>query len=861
MVHREKYVPSGAPASPVRRDRDSGLYTKLIAREMLKVQALEREVAIMEEALAKDFAVAERNEARLRELERPSTLSNSRLQDDVKKLSEAIVAICAYRYFTPSFDSVAFNTVVASLLRGCRDIDPRMETLYQTASRKSGGPTAGLEVTRPPEEPPVRTPEAPVLRAALKVIDEEAARSSNIRTALEKGFALVMKRKVGTAGSAPDPAPDLDEKTAMEAFTRAMEQGQAHPEHEVRHLLKMCTVTHLNDNPIEIGPEDNPSLVSPENLNHHPERLGRVEPVERLDQLAHARGPGPVHPVGKGPDQVHPVERGPGPVQSMEKLGPVHPVERGPGPAHPVERGPGPVHRVERGPGPVHPVERGPGPVHPVERGPGPVHPVERGPGPVHPVERGPGPVHPVEREPSPVHPVERGPGPVHPVERGPGPVHPVERGPGPVHPVERGPGPVHPVERGPGPVHPVERGPGPVHPVGELSQVGSTERLDPVPQHHDAGPLPSSKPSDHTVPVGGPPVAHAHQNQGADLGPAHDTSPSPAKKGRAAFKRASAVTKTRGDGSPLTQGHAVPKPAGPMGFKKAKGPSAGVRAPHTDQANSGLEPPGRAMFGRRDTAATVGQPEQVVHSEHDRVEGGGVVTTDVNYYHNMFIYQKMEVFGPDNDHQGKGLVWPQVYRYPEAQPPPVIESPRESGNRPVTPPTEAQSADHSGSERSVGPRVPAVRPRPPIPQVRRVSRGHEPARPTPVETTASETAGPVPAELPSREELVVPVKEGPTEVSPDSVVNEASDHRLQPKHGPVEGPQGQRVIHMMKHEVEEITGIGELWSSDSSLSDDAEAKLAKKGFRAQADAKKVPCSVGACSGLFLDELRLLGLA
>ncbi|EER07405.1 hypothetical protein Pmar_PMAR020570 [Perkinsus marinus ATCC 50983] len=766
----EGRVDVAAPPSPARRDRDSGLYTKLIAREMLKVQALEREVAIMEEALAKDFAVAERNEARLRELERPSTLSNSRLQDDVKKLSEAIVAICAYRYFTPSFDSVAFNTVVASLLRGCRDIDPRMETLYRTATRKSGGPTAGLEITRPPEEPPVRTPEAPVLRAALKVIDEEAARNSNIRTALEKGFALVMKRK----------APDLDEKTAMEAFTRAMEQGQAHPEHEVRHLLKMCTVTHLNDNPIGIGPGDNPSLVPPENLNHHPERLGLVEPVERLDQLAHARGPGPVHPVGKEPDQVHPVERGPGPVQSMEKLGPVHPVERGPGT--------------------------------------------------------------------------------VHPVERGPGPVHPVERGPGPVHPVERGPGPVHPVERGPGSVHPVERGPGPVHPVEELSQVGSTERLDPVPQHHDA-PLPSSKPSDHSVPVGGPPVAHAHQNQGADLGPAHDTSPSPAKKGRAAFKRASAVTKTRGDGPPLTQGHAVPKSAGPMGFKKAKGPSAGVRAPHTDQANSGLEPPGRVMFGRRDTAATVGQPEQVVHSEHHRVEGGGVVTTDVNYYHNMFIYQKMEVFGPDNDHHGKGLVWPQVYRYPEAQPPPVIESPRESGNRPVTPPTEAQSADHSGSERSVGPRVPAVRPRPPIPQVRRVSRGHEPARPTPVETTVSETAGPVPAELPSREELVVPVKEGPTEVSPDSVVNEASDHRLQPKHGPVEGPQGQRVIHMMKHEVEEITGIGELWSSDSSLSDDAEAKLAKKGFRAQADAKKVPCNVGACSGLFLDEFRLLGLA
>lgn len=40
----EGRVDVAAPPSPARRDRDSGLYTKLIAREMLKVQALEREV-------------------------------------------------------------------------------------------------------------------------------------------------------------------------------------------------------------------------------------------------------------------------------------------------------------------------------------------------------------------------------------------------------------------------------------------------------------------------------------------------------------------------------------------------------------------------------------------------------------------------------------------------------------------------------------------------------------------------------------------------------------------------------------------------------------------------------------------------
>lgn len=130
----------------------------------------------MEEALAKDFAVAERNEARLRELERPSTLSNSRLQDDVKKLSEAIVAICAYRWahadpsrgplavlidtsphplirlpstlWWPACSEGAVISILAWRLCGLlfRPNSDPLTIRYRTATRKSGGPTAGLEV-------------------------------------------------------------------------------------------------------------------------------------------------------------------------------------------------------------------------------------------------------------------------------------------------------------------------------------------------------------------------------------------------------------------------------------------------------------------------------------------------------------------------------------------------------------------------------------------------------------------------------------------------------------------------------------------------------------------------------------------
>ncbi|KAF4756778.1 hypothetical protein FOZ63_002795, partial [Perkinsus olseni] len=209
-------------------------------------------------------------------------------------------------------------------------------------------------------------------------------------------------------------------------------------------------------------------------------------------------------------------------------------------------------------------------------------------------------------------------------------------------------------------------------------------------------------------------------------------------------------------------------------------------------------------------------------------------------------------------------LVWPQVYRYPEAQPPPVIESPRGHGHPPPTPPTQAQSADHSGSERSYAPRASVVRPRPPLPEARRAGRQSRASSSLQSEMVAPEStassAVQAQAASPSLgEEHVGSVEEGSPETGKGgggaaSVRRRASepevplitearkspDRRRHPKHGPVEGPQGQRVIRMMRHDVEEVTGIGDIWSSDSSLSDDAEAELAKKGFRAQAEAKKV---------------------
>ncbi|KAF4726018.1 hypothetical protein FOZ63_028194 [Perkinsus olseni] len=275
-------------------------------------------------------------------------------------------------------------------------------------------------------------------------------------------------------------------------------------------------------------------------------------------------------------------------------------------------------------------------------------------------------------------------------------------------------------------------------------------------------------------------------------------------------------------------------------------------------------------MFGRRPSAASMGPPEQVVHVEHHRGEEGGVVTTTDMHPHlrnDVHLYRKLEVFGnpaqPEDGDYEKALVWPQVYRYPEAQPPPVIESPRGRGHPPPTPPTQAQSADHSGSERSYAPRASVVRPRPPLPESRRASRHSRPSSSIQSEMGAPETTGssavevqPAPPSLGA--EPVASVEEGPPEIGKGgrgaafagsrgsdheapsfTEARKSRDRRLHPKHGPVEGPQGQRVIHMMRHDVEEVTGIGDIWSSDSSLSDDAEAELAKKGFRAQAEAKK----------------------
>ncbi|KAF4699327.1 hypothetical protein FOZ62_027958, partial [Perkinsus olseni] len=543
------------------------------------------------------------------------------------------------------------------------------------------------------------------------------------------------------------------EKAAMEAISSAMEQGQAHPEHEVRHLLKMCTLTHLNDSPIAVAADSAPSAAHPhppaERLGPHPpERLGPHPPAERLGPHPPAERLGPHPPGGVGP---HP---------SAERLGPHPPAERL-GPHPPAERlGPHPPERLD-----PHP---------------------------------------------------------------------------------------------------PAER----------LAPVAPAERLGPIAQQHEAvespspavnSALPAAGPSvgyalTHHTPVEEAPLHHHHH-------PPHSPSPTPVLGGTGAFRRASARTVARGGGP--TQGEAIPRQVGPVGFRRTGNPSASHANPVGSE--EGAAPPAQAMFGRRPSAASVGPPEQVVHVEHHRGEEGGVVTTTDIHPHlrnNVHLYRKLEVFGnptqPEDVDYEKALVWPQVYRYPEAQPPPVIESPRGRGHPPPTPPTQAQSADHSGSERSYAPRASVVRPRPPLPEARRASRQSRDSTSLQSEMMAPESTGASAvqaqaASLSLGEEHVGSVEEGPPETGKSgggaasvgrrtsepeaSLVTEARkspDRRRHPKHGPVEGPQGQRVIHMMRHDVEEVTGIGDIWSSDSSLSDDAEAELAKKGFRAQAEAKKV---------------------
>ncbi|KAF4651173.1 hypothetical protein FOL47_000604 [Perkinsus chesapeaki] len=598
-TRRERRIVRGASPSPMRAERDTGLYTEWIAREMLRVETLEREVCAMEGALAKEFETLERNEIQLRDLQRTAVAPDMRASDS-EKLAEAILAICAYKCFAPSFDTSVFHNFVASTLRSCRGIDPKVETLYQSAVRRCSGqeqtPKTGVQARY---KSPDSSPEAPVLRAALKVIDEEAAKSSNIRTAIENGFGVVMKRKVHVrVVEEPDPAggppkrhvhfsaPDLDEKAAMEAITKAMEQGEAHPEYDVRSLLKI-------------------------------RNQAEVSTAYRNKLLLITR------------DHLKVVQRSPAP------------------------------------------------------------------------------------------------------------------------------------------------------GPVGFKRASAVVSEIRNIEQHQ--------LPADNAAPK--------HAAPGG-------------------FRRVGA-----------TPAPPAPKASGPIGFRKA-----------------GVLPAAKAVFGHHKAPATVGAPEQVVHAEYHR-EAIGVVRADM--YNPCYIHtQYRDLFGTyqhNEEHSDrKGPVWPHVYRYPEAQPPPVIDTPIRRGH--VTPSTQAQSADQSPSARSYSSTAAVVNSGPSVTvevgrAVARVSRTKDRG------FAARESGGPERQEAAEQVSVerkeATGVEEGSPEAAEGTVGEVAPTGRLHPKHGPVEGPQGQRVIHIMKHDLEEVTGVGGFWSSDSSLSDDAEAQLAKKGFRAQAGAKK----------------------